>query len=170
MKVLKKISKYLLWFFIFMVVLLVGLYFFVQTETFSRWALEYTLGKMNKSWEDKDNRVNAESIHGNILKGLKLYNGSIVVKGDTLINFPSLEVNYDLWGLLKHRITVDLIDMDSPRIYLTSTKDKNGNLIWNYSNLFTPSEDTTGGPFDWDVTINNLKIEKGYFRIVGNRT
>src|SRR5947207_229190 len=110
MKVIKKISKYLLFLLILVVVLVIGLYLFIQTETFNRWALEYTLEKMNKTWEQKDNRVSAVTIHGNILKGLTLYDGSIVVKGDTLLNFPQLEVHYDLWDLLKHRITVDLID------------------------------------------------------------
>jgi hypothetical protein len=171
MKVLKKLLKYSIWLLGFFIILVIGLYIFIQTETFNKWALDFTLGKLNKSWELKDNKVSAESLNGNILKGIKLNNGAITVRGDTLIGFSYLEVKYDLWALLKHKISVDYLILNSPRIYLIGYKDKNENIVWNYLNLFTPSTttDTTTSVFDWDVSVNTFKIENGNLRIMGNK-
>ncbi len=171
MRILKKILKYLSWLIILLIIFLIGLYFFIQTETFNKWALEFTLSKLNKSWELKDNKVNAESLNGNILSGIKLNNGSILVKGDTLAAFSSLEVKYDLWALLKHKITVEYLDLNNPRINLIGQKNEKDSTIWNFQNLLSPSTqpDTSKSKFDWNVAVNTFKIENGFLRVVGNR-
>lgn len=171
MKIIRKIGKYFLWFNVVIIILLICLYFFIQTDTFNKWALNFTLGKLNESWELKDGRVNADSLNGNILKGIKLVKGSITIKDDTLIDFSSLEIKYDLWSLLNHKISVDYLDLNSPRINLIRQKYENDSIVWNFEKLFGTSarSETTKSPFDWDVNINTFKIENGYVRIIGNR-
>ncbi len=165
LKIIGKIAGGLI---VFIIILVVGIYIFIQTDLFNKWALEFTLNKLNKSWELKENKVDAESLEGNILKGIKLNNGSITVKGDTLVKFASLDVKYDLWALLKHKINLDYVILSSPRINLLGSKDSSGKQLWNYSNLFgPPSTDTTSSPFDWDISVDKFKIENGYARIVG---
>lgn len=168
--IFRKIGKFFAGIIIFLIILIIGLYFFIQTDTFNKWALDYTLNKLNKSWELKDNKVNAESLNGNILKGIALVNGNITVKGDTLVKFASLEVKYDLWALLKHKINLDYVILNSPRINFLGSKDSVQNIIWNYANLFssTENEDTSKSVFDWDVTIDKFKIENGFLRVIGD--
>ena len=169
MKVLKKISKYLVYLLISIIILFFGIYLFIQTDTFNKWALGYTIEKINDSWVSKDCKVNAESIEGNILKGLKLNNGNVIVKNDTLISFNCLIVNYNLWDLLNKKITIESLTLNSPDINLVSRK-VNDSLVWNFSKLISTDEtqDTSSEKFGWDIEVQNLKIEAGKVRIAGN--
>lgn len=167
-KILKKGSKILLFTFGAVILLLVVLLIFIQTDTFNKYALEYTLNELNSSQQPRDNKINAESIEGNILSGIKLIKGNITVKNDTLLSFNYLEVKYSLWGLLDKRILLHDIILKDPVIITTKIKSKDS-FIWNFENLFTAGEtDTTSSKFEWDVSVENLKIENGFIRIVGD--
>ncbi len=145
MKIFRKILKYFIWFIGVIVVLIIALYFFIQTETFNKWALNFTLNKLNnsESWITKENTITVESINGNIFKGLRANNVSLIVKKDTLVSFKYLDLKYDIWGLLKQRISLDYVVLNSPEINLTKIKSGEDSLVWNFTNLFTPSVDTT---------------------------
>jgi hypothetical protein len=169
-KFIKKGSKILLWIFGFVILLIIFLFIFIQTDLFNKYALEYTLNELNTSQQPRENKITAESIDGNILSGIKLNKGSVTVRGDTLLSFNYLEVKYDLWGLIDKRITLHHVVVSEPVII--SSKIKAGDsLIWNFENLFTKGEtDTTSSVFDWDVTVENLKIENGFIRVAGDTT
>ncbi len=151
------------------IIVLTLLYIFIQTPAFNQWALEMTLNKLNDSWEMKHNKIRAESLEGNILQGLKLNKGTITVKEDTLLNFESLDLKYDIWGLLNHEIKLDYVILTNPKIYLTRFKGSNDSLMWNFANLFSSAveKDTTPGVFDWEVTIEKLKVDNGYLNVTG---
>ena len=170
MKNFRKILKYFIWFIGVIIVLLISLYFFIQTETFNRWALNFALNKLNnsESWLKKENTVTVESINGNILKGLRVNNILITVKKDTLVSINYIDLKYDIWGLLKQNINLDYIVLNSPKVNLTKIKGGADSLVWNFTNLFTPSADTTPSQFNWDILINNLRVENGKFKILGN--
>jgi hypothetical protein len=170
MKTFRKILKYFIWFIGVTVVLLIALYFFIQTETFNRWALNFALNKLNNSenWLKKENTITVESINGNILKGLKVNNVFITVKKDTLVSIKYIDLKYDIWGLLKQKISLDYIVLNSPEVNLTKIKGGADSLVWNFTNLFTPSADTTPSQFNWDIYVNSLKVENGKFKILGD--
>ncbi len=167
--IIRKGGKVLLWIFGSIILLLIILFIFIQTDTFNKYALEYTLNELNSSQQPRDNKINAESIDGNIFDGIRLNKGSVSVKGDTLLSFNYLSVKYDLWGLLDKRIMLHEIILNEPVI--NSSKIKSGDsLIWNFENLFTATEkDTTSSsPFDWDVNVENFKIVNGFIRVAGD--
>ena len=170
MKFFKKILKYFIWFTGVIIFLLIALYFFIQTETFNRWALNYAIDKLNNSenWIKKENSINVESINGNIFKGLKLNNFVITVKKDTLVSFKYLDIKYDIWELLKQKISLDYVVLNSPEVNLTKIKGGADSLVWNFTNLFTPSVDTTSSRFEWDIYLNNLRIEDGKFKMLSD--
>ena len=170
MKIFRKILKYFILFFGAIVVLLIALYIFIQTETFNGWALNFALNKLNDSenWLKKENFITVESINGNILESLQANNIVITVKKDTLVNIKKIELKYDIWALLKQKISLDYAVINSPAVNLTKIKEGSDSLFWNFTNLFTPSVDTTPSQFDWDIYVNSLLIENGKFKILGD--
>ena len=162
----RKLWKILIWFFAIILLLLIFIFIFIQTDTFNRYTLEYTISELNESQHTKNNNFYAQTIEGNIFSGIKLKNGSITVYNDTLLNFRSLEIKYDLWSLLDKRITLHEIILEEPfinfsRIYSGDT------LIWNFENLLSSGEPDTivTDPFDWGVVAENLRIVNGFIRI-----
>ncbi|MDQ3019343.1 MAG: translocation/assembly module TamB [Bacteroidota bacterium] len=168
-KIFKKVFKILFWFLSVIVVLLIALYFFIQTDTFNRMALDYTLKELNEGWEQNNSQINVRSLRGNILKGLVLDSGTITIQKDTLLNFDGIDLKYSIWNLLDHEINLDHVILYSPKINLIKLKDTNDSLIWNFAKLFSSSEevDTSSSPFDWDIIVNTFKVVNGSFRTFG---
>jgi len=81
-KILKKSGKIALWFSGIVLLLLVLIFIFIQSDTFNKFALDYTLDELNSSQTPRENNINAESIEGNILYGIKLNKGNITVRHD----------------------------------------------------------------------------------------
>lgn len=160
------------WFFIliaFLIILTIGLFLFIQTDTFDKIALGFALDKINSSLASKDITINAESLTGNIFKGFQLNNGSIKVKEDTLLKFNSIKADYSIRKLLNKEISVQNLILKEPQINLTKVKDKHDSLRWNLDYLLESEdkeEDTTKSEFDWKITAENISIENGAFRIL----
>lgn len=169
MSFLKKAIKYSIWLIGVLFILVIALYLFIQTEAFNKLALNFALDKINnsESWIKKDNSIYAESINGNLLKGIRINNIVVTVRKDTLVSINSLSLKYDIRGLLNNTISVDSVVLNSPVINLAKIKDESDSLAWNFSNLFTPSADTSAASeFKWDIYLSSLKIENGKFKIL----
>lgn len=166
--IFKKTGKIFLWLFGALILLLTAVLIFIQTNAFNKLALEYTLDELNSSQQQKNNKINAESIDGNILSGIRLNKGSVTVYNDTLLSFRYLEVKYNLWSLIDKRISLENVYLSEPVIY--SSRIKSGDsTIWNFENLLSPDKtDTTTSEFDWDISVENLKIENGFIRVEGD--
>ena len=170
MKIFKKIIKYSIWSISIIVILITAIFIFIQTELFNKWALDLTLSTLNNSetWLKKENFITVESINGNILKGLRVNNIVVTVKKDTLASIKYLDLKYDIWGLLKQKIGVEYIVINSPEINIVKIKSDSDSLIWNFSNLFSPSTDTTpASQFNWNIYVNSLKVEDGKIKVLG---
>ena len=176
---------------IFLFLLLMVLLVFLQTDFFDKLALNFVLDKVNTSLENKDSRISAESLTGNIFKGFTLNNGSIRVKNDTLLKFKSIQAKYNVFKLfynsdevwyrkisnlltfnLNKEISVQNLILKEPQINLTNVKDKNDSLKLNLDYLLAsdePDTDTTSSPFDWGITVENLSIENGSIRILEDK-
>lgn len=171
-------GRFIKWIFIAFVIILLlitGLFIFIQTDTFDKIALDFVLNKINSSIEakdGKDSRISAESLEGNILTGFRLKNGSIRVKSDTLIKFSSIEAKYNIFALLKHEISVVSLTIKQPQINLTKVKDRNDSLKWNLNYFFSSDEideDTSKSEFDWGIIADNIQIENGSVRILEDK-
>ncbi|MBN8584996.1 MAG: translocation/assembly module TamB domain-containing protein [Ignavibacteria bacterium] len=164
--VIKKAAKIMLWLTGSVIFLLIAIIIFIQTDKFNEIALEFTLDELNSAQKEKMNTINAESIEGNIFSGIKLNNGNITVKNDTLLKFGHLSVKYDIWGLLDKKILLKEVVLNDPFIF-ASQITSGDSLIWNFENLFTQDmQDTTpSSPFDWDVDVGSLKINNGFIRV-----
>ncbi|MEO8664545.1 MAG: hypothetical protein ABI462_03530, partial [Ignavibacteria bacterium] len=168
-KVFRLFLKILAGIVISLVIVFIILFIAIRTDSFNKWALEFTLEKINSSWQEKDNRIEAESLTGSILEGIRLNKGAIFTKGDSLLRFNYIDLKYDLWGLTEHEIRLEKVVMNSPEINLS--KVKNGeDIAWNFANLFSSSKekDTSTSGFDWDISVENLKIENGSMKVFGN--
>ncbi|MGH2575327.1 MAG: hypothetical protein ACRDFC_06475, partial [Ignavibacteria bacterium] len=166
---INKLKKVFLIFVGSFVLLLVVLFFFIQTNFFNKIVLSYTIKEINDSWRLKESRINVESIDGNILTGLRLNNGDVTVKGDTLLKFGFLEVRYDILGLLNKDIILRQVVLSNPQINVTKVRDLKDSLVWNFEHLFAAEEevkDTAVSEFDWGVVVEDLKIHNGYIRIL----
>ncbi len=165
----KKILKIIAGIIISLIILITLGYFFIQTESFNRWALQYTLDELNKDLQTRGVYINADSIQGNILEGLILKRACVSVNEDTLFSFSSIELKYDLRGLLENEIRIENFKINSPVIKLSKIKYSNDSTLWNISKLFSSSKekDTSESVFDWGVVIENLKIENGEMTVKG---
>jgi hypothetical protein len=169
-KFFKVLLKIVLGLIVFVILLVIGLYFFIQTDTFNKIALDFGKDKLNESWAGKNSSIEIESLQGNILKGLVINKGNIVTEKDTLLKFSYITLKYDIWGLLDKEIRLDYLVLNSPKISLTKVKDADS-LVWNFTKLFSSSEepnDTSTSAFDWGISVKNFKIENGTFRTSGD--
>lgn len=153
-----------------LVCLVAAIIIFIQTDVFNKWALDFTLDKLNESTYE-DSRINAEEIEGNILTGLTLKHGSITVNSDTLMSFDYIQTRYSIWSLIERDIRIKKVVINSPYINAHKIKDSTGNFVWNFENIFLPSlddPDTTSTVFGWDIYLDNFKLENGFIRINGD--
>lgn len=168
-KFLKIALKVILGLIIFVIVLVISLYFFIQTDTFNNIALNFGKDKLNESWAGKNSSIQVESLQGNILKGLIINKGTIITEKDTLLKFSYITLKYDIWGLLNKEIRLDYLVLNSPTISLTKVKDADS-LVWNFTKLFSSStepNDTSTSAFDWGISVKKFKIENGTFKTSG---
>ncbi len=167
---LKKLFKFLLFAFLGFLFLLFLLFIFVQTDTFNNLALGYITGKLNDSWSRKQSTIHAESLEGNIFKGIKLNNASITVRQDTLVKFSFVEVKYNIFNLLNKKISISDFTLQDPQVNMSRLIGMNDSLQWNFEYLFASEEeeeeDTTVSEFDWDIMADNFRINNGNFRIL----
>ncbi|MBK8983015.1 MAG: translocation/assembly module TamB domain-containing protein [Ignavibacteria bacterium] len=164
-KNLQKILKIFLWVAGILLFLLIGLFFFVQTNTFNNIALDYAVENLNEGLQRNDAEIHVTSLKGNIFTGLQLDSGNITLGNDTLIKFNYIDLKYDIWGLPDKKILLDHIIINSPEVSFSKIKDSTENMLWNFSKLFSSSDDldTSASAFDWDISVNKLKIENGFF-------
>ncbi|MFZ1320710.1 MAG: translocation/assembly module TamB domain-containing protein [Ignavibacteria bacterium] len=165
----KKIFKILTCIIISFIFLSLMIFFFIQTETFNRWVLDFTLDKINKNSQTSGILVSVDSAQGNILKEINLKNGSVKILEDTIFSFTSIEINYDIWRLFDKEIKIENLKINSPALNLTKIKDNHDSTVWNYSKLFpeTKELDTIKSEFDWGILVANSKIENGYLNVEG---
>lgn len=169
-KFFKILLKVVLGLVIFIIVLVISLYFFIQTDTFNNIALNFGKDKLNESWAGKNSSIQVESLQGNILKGLVINKGTIITEKDTLLKFSYITLKYDIWGLLNKEIRLDYLVLNSPTINLTKVKDSDS-LVWNFTKLFSSStepNDTSTSTFDWGISVKKFKIENGTFKTSGD--
>lgn len=168
-----KLFRFFLYSFLFLLIFFVGLIFFLQTSFAKNWILHYAIDKVNESLVSKESRIDAESIEGSIISGLRLNKASVIVKKDTLLKLDYIELGYDLWGIPNKNVYVSKVLLNNPVINLTKINFTNDSLMWNLNYLLRSEteepEDTAKKPFDWRITADKIEIVNGNFRILENK-
>jgi autotransporter translocation and assembly factor TamB len=161
----KKLLKILLWIAGIVIIFLIAILIFIQTNSFNKLALDFALEKLNENWKPKNSEIQIKSVNGNILSGLNIDSILITIEKDTILNINSIGLKYDIWGLPNKEIRLQNIIVSSPNVNFTQIKDSTGNFLWNFSKLFSSSEetDTSASAFDWNIVLDDLKIENGFF-------
>ncbi|MBV6479493.1 MAG: hypothetical protein HGGPFJEG_02267 [Ignavibacteria bacterium] len=166
------ILKWVLRLFLLLIILIIGLLLFIQTDLFNGLALDFILEKVNESLEKKQSVIHASSLSGNIFKGIKLEDGSIKVKEDTLLKFRAVELKYDIWSLFDKEIKVNKVLIEEPEINLTNVRNEKDSLELNLNYLLRSDEideDTTKSEFDWGIIAEEVQIRNGSFRFLENK-
>jgi len=170
---LGKLFRFCLYTFLGFLIMFVGIVFFLQTSFAKNWILHYAIDKVNESLVSKESRIDAESIEGSIISGLRLNKASVIVKKDTLLKLDFIELGYDLWGIPNKNVYVTKVILNNPVINLTKVNFKNDSLMWNLNYLLRSEveepEDTTKKPFDWRITADKIEIVNGNFRILADK-
>lgn len=164
----KRILKIFLYFFGSVILLLVAIIILLQTTFFKNLILDIALDKVNEAFAEKDSRFFAESLEGNIFKGIRLKNAGVIVKQDTMIHFDELDVNYSLTPLLHNYVDAKSVVLINPTINFTKIPTS-ADTLWNIAYLFKSEpkpEDTTKSKFNWKISAQNVEIVNLNFRML----
>lgn len=170
---LGKLFRFFLFSFLGLLLLLVGIFFFLQTSLAKNWILHYAIDKVNESLASKESSVYAESIEGSIISGLRLNKANVIVKKDTMLSLDYIELGYDLWGIPNKNVYVSKVVLNNPVVNLTKVNYTKDSLLYNITYLLKSDkvepEDTAKKPFDWKITADKIEIINGNFRILENK-
>jgi hypothetical protein len=155
----KKVSKIVLYFFLSLVLLFILAAGYTQTPAFRanlRSALYETV---------KDN-LNASvyigEITGSIVTGLSIDTLMIYVDNAPLLETGAVSVRYDLFDLLRNRVTIDSLTIRNPTISLSRSTGG----IWNVNRLSAADTLSDSTPSAWSVNATKIRLENATFRLV----
>lgn len=108
--------------------------------------------------------VQLGNLRGNIFSGFSFDHLSLKVDGDLLFVAEQLDVRYNLTGLPGKTASIDKLTLIRPTIRLATNREG----VWNFERLVRPSspDTTTGGPFDWVISVNRFEIQEGLVMLV----
>src|SRR5437870_5520502 len=129
---LSRLPKYLAIFIGSIFLLLIILYFFIQTDTFNRWALVYTIKKVNNNWNFKflfstkaEEDTTAKPFDwGVIVDNLQIHNGHIRVieRLDSGITANKIKFEH-LSGFETEKLDVSNFELDMSARYFIDDKE-----------------------------------------------
>lgn len=94
-----------------------------------------------------------------ILRNIILSNGT-----DTILECESVEVSYSLRKLLHKDLDISLLQVNSASLFVEQEADSS----WNFMKIIKESSeepDTSKGPSDWKVDLENFRLKSLYARI-----
>lgn len=151
----------LLLFVVVAVGILLGL---TQTEYFRK-KLPAIIEKQAGAYLNGSLKVAAVS--GNFFSGFNLKDVLLSDAADTIAFIPEAEAKYDLWPLLKGRLSVSSLEIVNPYIFLKQLPDS----TWNVQHLVKSDEetvaesDTAGSSGSFEIDLAGFLIRDGRIRI-----
>ncbi len=136
-----------------------------QTGWFRNWVKGYVTGAANESL---NGRLSIESLDGNLYSSLTLTGVALTQGQDTLIYVPRIDVNYDLWEALHHRIAIESVVVDRPLARLVQNDDS----TWNLMQLVVEPAEQEAGPseFEYTIDIAVARVQDGRIEIAAKDT
>jgi hypothetical protein len=155
MKVLKHILRLILYGMGAVLLLLLLVAGFTQTQMFRDRLRSLALNELDSVFVAD---VALGEIHGNLVTGFSIDGITISLRGDTVLNADHLNIRYDLLQLWGKTISVHDVTLFRPDVRLIrSIKGK-----WNVDEMLRATdEDTTRNPFTWPVIVRRCEIRDG---------
>ena len=149
----KKIIKISAFILSIILVILTSLILLVQAGYFNSYIASKISCYINKS---TNANLKIESINGNIFRNFKINNISLLLNEDTLLFCKQIEMEYKLNKIFKKSIRIDKFHISGTRINATQNADS----VWNFSEIksLNPETDTTASTFNWNVSVNDFRI------------
>jgi len=159
MKVLKNILRIILYSIGGILLLLILLGGFSQTQFFRDRLRAVALDQL-------DSLLTADvilgDITGNLVTGFNVNGFTLSLRGDTVVHAEQLSIRYNLFALPTRSIAVHDVILYRPTIHLR----RSAAGIWNVEEMIRPTEgDTSAGAFDWPVSVGRLELRGGTFSI-----
>ena len=153
--ILQKIGRIISVLFLLITVSGLGLYFYVQTDSFRNWLKPILIDGINSSI---DGKVDFEDIRIDIFKGIVFHNAVLMSAGDTVLKTTDIAVFYHLDALFSKSISLTSITLDSPSFKIIRHSDS----TWNIDHFLKPQiQDPNKPPFDWHIYVGLLELCNG---------
>ena len=138
------------------ILLVVGLFFFLRTQTGRETARSVVVGQIQNLLAD-DATVSAERLDGNFLTGARLTGVRIERRGEPVLTADSVLVDYTLRTLLRRTFSASQLVVAGPNVYVRQYADS----TFNVSGLFVPRPDRDTTKAGFDVLIDEVAVTRG---------
>ncbi|MBN1466169.1 translocation/assembly module TamB domain-containing protein [candidate division KSB1 bacterium] len=164
---MRRMAKIILITLVIFILALLSLPLVIQTRPFKNWLAGFVEKSVNKS-------LNAElsigRIDGNFFSRLALSDLALTFDQDTLAAIPSLELHYNLKSVLKKKVVISAITIDSPTFFVYQLPDSS----WIFDHLVEaasePADQEAKAPadssaFNWTIDLDQLALKNLSARI-----
>lgn len=144
---------------IFLVIGILGTYFFIRSDAFLNWVEERLATELQNRITD-DYTENIGNIKGNILGSVSIESVEISKEAEPVISTGRVVFKYNLLGLLMRKLEIKELKVNTPKIYAKHNPD--GSL--NISNIFrenTPRKGTARENQQFDFAVEMVRFDNG---------
>ena len=156
-KVVKYILKFLGWFFLGVIVLLILVGLLIQTRPVKKKVAEIATSQAGNFLKGN---FELGKIKGNFFSHLELEHLLWKYDDDTVAYIENLKLKYDLRPLLNGQVQVFLVEINQPFFYLKQENDS----TWNIQQLIKSSSsatDTTKSGSSFNIDLRDVKLNEG---------
>ena len=132
---------------------------FTQTQVFRSYLRSFLLTQLG---DLPHGSLYLGEFHGSLFTGLTIDGVALKVDGTYLAAAEKLELRYDPFVLVEHRIAFGKVILYEPRIRLVRYADS----TWNFERLSTEEEKPKAKRFDWTIVLRDLEIRSGVLAVV----
>ena len=152
----RKILKYCLFIVGGVIAALLTLFVLLQTSWVRDMALDLILDAANSSIKGE---IHAGAIRGNLFSTIELNDVSLQWEGRSVVIIGSVKLEYDPGDLLRKRITVNRLHVESVSVQLSMERDS----LWNIEHAvearaFADTFETDNKRFDWSINVDSLFV------------
>jgi len=157
----QKIVNIFIIFLIFLTFAIIGLLFFLQTNTFRTYLKNLLVEEVNKNLNGK---IDLAKIDGSIISSIILRDLRITLEGQEILNVKKIQLNYQPHNIIFKTLIINKLEIDSLKAAIIKDKDS----IWNFSKLPISKEKgeeiDTVKALDYYIKIKSFKIVNANIR------
>lgn len=161
---MKKPIKIILIILIIIFAIIVIFFTSLQLGFFNGIIKSFIVSSANKSLNAQ---LEIESIKGNPLKKFEINNIRLKTKTETLLFIPKLSYKLVLSKILKKRIQLDFVEINSLEMHLVQSEDG----VWNFTKIAIPDTVSTDKPkttkkeLKWDIVLDKFALNNAVIYI-----
>ncbi|MFC2130627.1 translocation/assembly module TamB domain-containing protein [Bacteroidota bacterium] len=150
-------NTYLIFLFLsaFVIITIIALLLLSKAQWFRYWASGFIFSTVNSELAEGA-KFHFKDIGLSYLFGLKLYDVSFTVSGDTVFFCKELDAGIKIEPLFDNKLVVNELKFDSPRIRIFRSANDS---LWTFDKIIKPSFDTTTSePSNWLIKIKEVNL------------